>query len=169
MGVDIGPFPNGERKRRIHVRIDKFDSWSADHTLALIVEPLLKQLEKTKHGAPDVDDADVPKKLRWTKAERAKYNKDGWTNKRFFKRWDWILAEMIWSMNEIAQDNPGEERFHSGVCDWKFEKVEGSDLRQMVKGPRHTYKLDRKGHDAYHERIKHGTALFGKYFQALWD
>ena len=42
------------------VRIDRYDTWSMDHTLADIILPMLKQLDATKHGAPHVDDEDVP-------------------------------------------------------------------------------------------------------------
>ena len=48
------------RKQKINVRIDKHDTWSMDHTLAHIILPMLKQLKETKHGAPNVDDEDVP-------------------------------------------------------------------------------------------------------------
>ena len=39
-----------------------------DHTLAMIIVPMLKQLKETKHGAPFVDDEDVPEELKSTSA-----------------------------------------------------------------------------------------------------
>jgi hypothetical protein len=47
-----------------YVKIDTYDTWSMDHTLADIILPMLKQLRETKHGAPQDDDADVPEYLR---------------------------------------------------------------------------------------------------------
>ena len=46
----------GERK--LKVRIDDYDTWSMDHTLAYIILPMLKQLRDTKHGSGYVDDED---------------------------------------------------------------------------------------------------------------
>ncbi len=39
-----------------------------DYTLSHIVVPMLKQLKETKHGAPFVDDEDVPEELKSTSA-----------------------------------------------------------------------------------------------------
>ena len=57
-----------ERKQKITVRIDKYDTWSMDHTLAPIILPMLKQLKETKHGSPWTNDEDVPEELRSTSA-----------------------------------------------------------------------------------------------------
>ncbi len=51
-----------------YVKIDKWDTWSMDHTLSIIVLPMLKQLQETKHGSPLIDDEDVPENLRSTAA-----------------------------------------------------------------------------------------------------
>ena len=53
-----------ERQQKIKVHIDHWDTWSMDHTLAPIILPMLIQLKETKHGAPHVDDKDVPKELQ---------------------------------------------------------------------------------------------------------
>ena len=76
-----------KKKRTIKVHIDRWDTWSMDSTLAYIVLPMLKQLKARKHGAPQVDDKDVPKELHMTKKEKAAFNKDGSTDDKFFKRW----------------------------------------------------------------------------------
>ena len=55
-------------KKRISVRIDRYDTWNMDYTLSHIILPMLKQLNETKHGAPYVDDEDVPEHLRSTAA-----------------------------------------------------------------------------------------------------
>ena len=50
MKVFIGPYPEGNDKRQVEIQIDHYDSWNADHTIAMIAVPLLKQLQETKHG-----------------------------------------------------------------------------------------------------------------------
>ena len=140
------------------VKIDRYDTWSMDHTLAYIIHPMLLQLRATKHGAPFTDDADVPKELRSTSA-RPKENE--WDTDEFhFARWDWILAEMIWSFaQELRDDDEAEFYDHSD----SFEK--GGDFNQRLKN----LKVDRKGLKTHQERKANGFRLFGKYYQALWD
>ena len=57
-----------KRNRKIKVRIDNYDIWNADYTIALVVLPMLKLLKEKKHGSPLVDDEDVPEHLRSTAA-----------------------------------------------------------------------------------------------------
>ena len=68
MKVFIGPYPEGDEVRKVEIEIHKYDSWNADHTLALIALPLIKQLKETKHGSALVDDEDVPEDIRSTSA-----------------------------------------------------------------------------------------------------
>tara|TARA_Y100000310_G_scaffold297642_1_gene330828 strand:- start:77 stop:634 length:558 start_codon:yes stop_codon:yes gene_type:complete len=91
-----------KRKRNIQVRIDDYDTWSMDSTLAYIILPMLKQLKEIKHGAPDVNDKDVPKKLRSTSAPAKENEWD--TDDNWFDRWDWILDEMIWAFSQINKE-----------------------------------------------------------------
>jgi len=77
MKVYIGPYPKTSNKeQKISVRIDKYDTWSMDITLAHIIVPMLKQLKETKHGAPDVSDEDVPQHLRRTEVPVMAYETD---------------------------------------------------------------------------------------------
>jgi hypothetical protein len=98
---------NDQRKQTIRVRIDPWDTWSLDTTLAHIIVPCLKQLKGTQHGAGDVDDADVPAALRSTAAPPTKSGVDD----NHFKRWDYVLDQMIWSFERLLEnDEPeGEE------------------------------------------------------------
>jgi hypothetical protein len=66
-----------KRTQKVKVHIDRWDTWSMDHTLALIILPMLVQLKESKHGAPHVDNADVPKELRATKKQIEAYGKTG--------------------------------------------------------------------------------------------
>jgi hypothetical protein len=164
-----------KRKRTIKVHIDRWDTWSMDHTLAYIILPMLKQLKETKHGAPFVDDEDVPEELRSTNAEPKEYEHD--TDSNHFLRWDWVLDEMIFAF-ECKIDDSWEDEFRTGVMDtiWLPVDLEGNvvpeeDAKhyQMGEGPNHTYECDYEGMKVVQDRITNGFRLFGKYYQGLWD
>lgn len=156
MNVLIGPYTDDDTTRQIEIRIDPFDTWSADHTLALIIVPMLKQLKTTKQGAPLVDDEDVPEHLRSTAAAPKENNWD--IDANHFKRWDWVMDEMIWAMEQVIKDDDGQFYDHSEVN-------EEADFNTQL----HQIKIDREGLQQYHERMQKGCLLFGKYFQSLWD
>ena len=130
------------RKQKVKVRIDRQDTWSMDHTLAPIILPMLKQLKETKHGAPNVDPKDVPKELRPKKQDVLRYKEVGETDDSFFKRWDWVLDEMIYAFDCKANQDDVIMRFD----------VEEQDAMK-----------------AEQERISNGFRLFGKYYESLWD
>ena len=158
-----------------YVKIDRYDTWSMDHTLADIVLPMLKQLKKDKHGAPFVDDEDVPEHLRSTAAPPKENEYD--TDAHHFARWDWVMDEMIFAF-ECKVDDSWEEAFRSGEHDllWIPVDKEGNEVPkgehkyyQMGKGPKDTYKCDYEGMKVVQARISNGFRLFGKYYEGLWD
>jgi hypothetical protein len=155
-----------KESRRVKVKLDPWDTWSMDHTLAEIVLPMLIQLKQTKHGAPNVDPEDVPENLRAGKLEIEQYKNNGTTDALFFKRWEWILDEMIFAFNSKLSD--WEDQFHSGEHDILWIKQDNG-LMEMQKGPNDTHEWDQEGHSAYQDRINNGFRLFGKYYNALWD
>ena len=155
-----------KESQRVKVELDPWDTWSMDHTLAEIVLPMLIQLKQTKHGAPNVDQEDVPENLRAGKLEIEQYEKDGTTDALFFKRWDWVVDEMIFAFNSELSD--WEERFHSGEHDILWVELD-EGMMEMQKGPNDTHEWDQEGHCAYQDRINNGFRLFGKYYEALWD
>jgi len=86
------------------VKIDKHDLWSLDITLAQIIYPALKKLKKVKHGAPNVDLSDVlDQSLHPTEDEIIRYEYDGKTDENYFKRWDYVIDQMIWSFKIIKK------------------------------------------------------------------
>mgnify|MGYP000043039711 FL=1 len=160
-----------KRHRQIYVRIDKYDTWGMDHTLAQIILPMLKQLKASKHGAPNTDDVDVPKELWSTNAEPKENEHD--TDSNHFKRWDWILDEMIFAF-ESKRDGTWQDKYSSGVMDWTSEPCEWDEngkakMFTMGHGPKHTYKCDYEGMAVEQKRISKGFKLFGKYYENLWD
>lgn len=171
MKVFIGRYPKkADGERKISVRIDPWDTWSMDNTLAHIVVPMLKQLKTTQHGAPKVDLEDVPEELRPEKLV-GEYDVD----ENYFKRWEYVLDEMIFAFESKLTD--WEDQFwkvHPEI-DWNdpfetgqvmdgFSKVDISPLKWKTKG-----ECDWTGRDAYQARITNGFRLFGKYYEGLWD
>lgn len=153
-----------KNKRRIYVKIDNYDCWSADHTLALIITPVLKKLKENKHGAPYIDDEDVPAELRSTSCrELTEEEKNyGNTDDNFFKRWDYVLDEMIWAFEQHS-DPDWEEQFYSGENDLQIVDS------KLVRGPNHSLKIDEEGKKKHEQRMANGRRLFAKYYQSLWD
>ena len=92
---------DSKRKRKIQVRIDKYDTWNMESTLSYIIIPMLKQLKETKHGSPSVDDTDVPKGLRSTLVSEKENEWD--IDDNWHDRWNWVLDEMIWAFEEIGK------------------------------------------------------------------
>ena len=144
------------RTQQIKVRIDRWDTWSMDHTLAHIVLPMLIQLKATKHGAPWVDDEDVPEELRSTSAPPKENEYD--TDDFHFKRWDWVLDEMIWAFEQKCRDDWQDDYYGDYVEDQKNGPMAGSFGW-----------IDHEGRAAHQERMSNGFKLFGKYFENLWD
>lgn len=100
-------------KKYFFMELDDQATWSMDHTLAHIVLPMLKQLKETKHGAPFVDYEDVPVYLDVPMTERPL--EPGETDSNWFKRWDWVMDEMIWAFEQKLTD--WESQYHSGEMD----------------------------------------------------
>ena len=158
-----------KKKRKVYVHIDKWDTWSMDDTLSYIILPMLKQLKATKHGAPGVDDEDVPEHLRSTSApELTEEQKNVHSpDDNHFKRWEYVLDEMIFAFQNKVDDN-WEGQFTTGEYDYLSEKT-SENMYQIVQGPNHTAVTDWDGRKAYSNRIENGFRLFGKYYSSLWD
>jgi len=128
MKVKIGKYPKwrwfnnwlyektGYRpEQSVKVKIDPWDTWSFDCTLAEIVYPALMQLAKDKHGSPQVDNADVPEELRH----------DG--DKYIHERWDYVMSEMIYAFEQKVND--WEEKlwehksFEDGSDEWVENRI----------------------------------------------
>jgi hypothetical protein len=141
-----------------YVKIDRWDTWSMDYTLSHVVVPMLKQLKETKHGAPFVDDEDVPEELKSTSAPPKENDYD--TDENHFKRWDWALNEMIWAFEQNLDTN-SEEKF--------FDHAEWDEKEKDFAKNLHKIKIDQPGLKAHQDRKANGFRLFGKYYSGLWD
>lgn len=158
-----------------YVKVDYWDTWNMDDSLAQIILPLLRQLHARSHGAPFVDDEDVPDELKSTSAPPKENEWD--TDQNHFKRWHWVLEEMIFAY-ESKLDESWKKAFQSG----SFDKIsvpidhagnkvpkKQAKLFRWEDGPNHTYKCDYEGMRSVETRIQNGFRLFGRYYQNLWD
>jgi hypothetical protein len=154
-----------------YVKIDRYDTWSMDHTLAYIIVPMLKQLQATKHGSPMIDDEDVPVHLQSAGYKKSKKNKRSAGNRSdihaissdnddtIHERWDWALNEMIWAFEQKTDDD-AEDKF------WDHSETNGSaPWDENYIAP----KCDWDGLRAHQDRMQNGFRLFGKYYSGLWD
>jgi hypothetical protein len=150
-----------------YVKIDKWDTWSMDHTLAYIILPMLKQLKAESHGSPWVDDEDVPKELRSAKKKRKSKRHsnpdiqmlDMDEDDMIHKRWQYVLDEMIWAFEQKVQDDPESQFFDFSESGHKLP------WHENYVGP----KVDWDGLNAHNERKRNAFRLFGKYYENLWS
>ena len=94
MKVNIGKFKKNGKERTVKVQIDNYDTWSLDHTLALIILPALKQYKEDTNGHP-CGLAPDPTQTRV----------DGCGNCGCEQKWNEILDKMIWSFEQVVDDD----------------------------------------------------------------
>ena len=163
---EICEYVHARKKRKIKIRIDHYDVWGMDSTLALIVVPLLKLLKEKKQGAPLVDDEDVPERLKSTNApplteEEINY---GSPDAFWHDRWDWVVDEIIWSFNQIL-DEESESQFSKD----KDPSKPSNEPRLSFRESMDRIDFDHEGYKAHQDRIQNGMILFGKYLRGMWD
>lgn len=170
-----------------YVKIEHYDTWSMDTTLAHIILPMLKQLRDTKHGSPHVDPEDVPEDLRinghesWSSQlvfefeNHKQYETDSWDITH--RRWTWVLNEMIFAF-ECVLNEDWDEQFWTG--EWgkmEFEETGEEAHNPITNKVEKLSKVNITGNrecdwvarQKVQDRISNGLRLFGKYYQGLWD
>lgn len=167
-------------KRKIKIKIHKYDSWNLDGTLTPIILPLLKQLRATKHGSGFIEMEDVPEYMRTTSTQEYEaqsvfefYKMDSQqeenTKYNVHHRYDWVLDEMIWAFEQLQPGVDWEDQYwivHPEMDFTQHPEDEGSStvpVRWKVQG-----ECDWVGRQAHQDRISNGLRLFGKYFETLW-
>lgn len=152
---------SNNRKRKVEVHVDNYDVWSADHTLSLIIAPVLKKLKECQHGHPSVDNKDLPKELRSKKDE---------------ERWNYVLDEMIWAFEQHSHDDSTSQFHHNAdQLDMVFEPLSEDTGKGAVKiinqkdPTKPAYWVDREGIAKHEARMDNGRRLFAKYYRSLWD
>lgn len=104
MKVDIGPYKpfsasNKSNRRKIKVHVDRYDTFSLDHTLALVILPCLIQLRKSQQGIPVVKDTEGdPNQESFDfgdDLESMQYEKNT-------QAWNEIMDKIIWSFQQLT-------------------------------------------------------------------
>jgi hypothetical protein len=75
---------------------------------------------------------------------------------------------------ECKVDDSWQDEFRSGEFDYKtvacaWDDAGKATMYKWEDGPNHTYKCDYEGMKKVEKRIQNGFALFGRYYQNLWD
>ena len=178
MKVRLGNYRKNDH-RKIDVNIEKFDTWSLDHSLAFIILPALLQLKATKHGIPgefvsDIGGAD------YDTQDSFDFYKESHSEAFDIacRRWDDVLDKMIWSFQQIVFDD-WESQYYHGEPKYDHIKEESPTLNPVTGQYEYMYRMvdtnpnehwtDFDGMRLHEERIQEGLELFGKYYKHLWD
>lgn len=159
---------HSKNKRKVKIKIDKYDHWNAHNTASMVLLPLIKELQKHKQGSGFIDDEDVPDNLKSTSAPPKENEYD--TDELFSDRYDWVLSEIIFALESDQPDNDWESQFTHEQAEIDFTDYpedEGKTfipLRWKTEG-----KYDWEGRKTYQARIDNGFRLMGKYWQTFWD
>jgi hypothetical protein len=178
MKVNIGSYSKRRSVRKVKIEIEHFDTWSLDHTLALIIYPALLQLKDTKQGVPgefaEVGGEDYNDQMSFDFYTDT--CSEAW--KEGVKRWDEILDKMIWSFQQLLS-NQYDSLYHHGEAKYDFETTDKTFPNPITGKVEKTFKLvdknpedhwyDHVGHTLHEEKIQEGLTLFGKYYQSLWN
>ena len=177
MKINIPPYPKKGNRRKIKIQIDRHDTYSMFHTLAMIIYPMLLQLKEEKQGVPgifaDVGGAD------YEKQESFDFYKESYNDSfdKSCEKWDEILDKMIWSFGQLIDDDY-DRIYHHGEAKYEFVDTEPmlnpvtgkmEIMHQMVDTNPGEHWYDHEGHMLHADRIQEGLDLFGKYYTNLWD
>jgi len=162
---DLCEWIHSKSKRKISIHIDEWDTWSMDHTLAMIILPMLKQLKATKHGIPSnlvMYDSDSDQSC----FEFYKEGDDA-AFKSAEQEWDKIMDKMIWSFEQLLDDDNDKQFWiEEPIMDLDNMKSENGVTKMKWK---QLGKYDMEASKKHEAMIREGLELFGKYYRALWD
>ena len=178
MKVNIGKWTKKSNRRKIDIQIDGWDSWSLDHTLALVIYPALLQLKAVKHGIPNEfvqvggeDYADQQSFDFYKESYNDSFNEA-------CKRWDEVLDKMIWAFGELLNDDY-EDKYRHGQADYDFVESDKMFPNPISGKIEKTYQMvdknpdghwtDYEGIELHNQRMQEGFELFAKYYRNLWD
>lgn len=122
-----------KRKDTVNVKLDKWDHFDAYTVIAAVTLPLLKAMQSDWRGSPMIDYGDVPESV----------TKDLNEDEAIHARWEYVLGEMVWAMEQIQPN-----------YDWEEQYYDNDDMYTKRQ--------------AHEERMAEGFRLFGKYFMNLW-
>ena len=150
---------DSKKHRTIKIRVDDFDVWNADYTLALINHAVLKKFrESGRYGVPHLDD---------TEPDSNEYENDEYYEKRE-DEWNEILDKMIWSFDAIINSDEYEDTFWIVKPDYEGCKT-AKDIYNRVFHGETRAKYDIEAYIKHEEKIQEGLNLYAKYFKNLLD
>lgn len=177
MKVNIGKYPK-LRPQRVNVEIERYDTWSMSHTLALIIYPMLIKLKDEKHGVPNDFGMAGGEDYIDQKSFDFYEESNSWAFNEKIKQWDIVLDKMIWSFEQLI-DESWESKYHHGKHETDWVKTDNLYPNPVTGKMEPTYQMvdknpdghwyDFEGHQLHMERMQEGFELFGKYYQNLWD
>lgn len=142
--IPLKPFEWLDRRyntRHIDIEIDEYDTWNADHTLALIIHPVLVKFRKNVYSFPsNIEDSDIPNTV---------FNESDTKDTISLKKWEWILDEMIWAFSQILEE------------DYESQYFSFDQNNKII--------VDHDGLEAHNKRIQRGLMFFSKYYLHLWN
>jgi hypothetical protein len=100
------------KQRKVKIHIDPYDTWSMDHTLALIIHPMLIQLKDKNHGYFNSDPEDAP---HIGQEPGADFTNDA----KALDRYNWIMDELIWTFDQLANSDSEYKFYKDG--EWDME------------------------------------------------
>lgn len=104
---------HSKRKRTEKVKIDYYDTWNMDYTLATIIHPMLVQLRKDKHSYSIVDASDVP----------------GGENMSEEERWTYVMNEMVWAFAQLSNHESDMQFYDDKKQMWNQEAYDAHSAR----------------------------------------
>ena len=179
MKVNIGPYPKGEASRKINVKIDRYDTWGLDHTLACVILPALIQIRDNKHGVPSEfvqrvgGDFDNNLVFDFIKED------DNEVFDALCNKWNETLDKMIWSFLQLSIEDDYDNQYHHGKMETDWVESDHTYTDPITGKVEKTYQMidknpdghwyDSVGHQLHEDRIQEGLDLFAKYYRSLWD
>lgn len=176
MKVNIGKYR--EIGRKVDVALIGSDVWSFDHTLAYIILPGLLMIKESKLGIPG-EFAQVGGE-DWVDQLSFDFYKD--TADEMFevacKRWEEVLDKMIWSFQQIVEDEY-HDKYYYGKPEYGFEENDEQMVNPLTNKKEKLYTMVDKNPDEHwfdiagltehQNRIQEGLELFGKHYRSLWN
>lgn len=176
MKVNIRNFNKGPKERKIDIKVEKWDTYSLDHTAALIILPLLLQLKHGKQGVPSDFVARVGGDMDRNYVFEFIQEDENEVFDKLCQEWENTLDKMIWSFQQIVDDSYDDKYHHGHIkFGWKPIVITNpttgvvEEMYEMVDENPDEHWYDYVGHQLHEERIQEGLELFGKYYRNLWD
>lgn len=153
-----------KRKRKVKAKIEPYDVWNADSTMAYVIYHILvKFQEENKCSYAVVKDEDIPEFIEV-------FNRDFFLSNEEFERakWGYVIDECIWTFEQLLPETDWEAKYHSGNINFSIMSSD-DDKNVLVKGPNDTHIFDDEGYLKHSKKIQNGLILFAKHFQNFWD